>query len=123
VRLLGYTARYVDHQQLGLTLFWQKIPLPVVPDFKVFVHVRSPDGRTVLQADHRLLEGFPYEVQAAAWKNSPEIRDQVVVNLPPTVDLKQDRFMVGIYQTESGQRWPLLDDQSGENGIWLEEIP
>jgi hypothetical protein len=120
VRLAGYSATHLDTNALALTLFWQNIPLS--DDFKVFIHLRSPGGANLLQADHVPLEELPYELRHAAWGDGAMVRDRVVLSLPPGVDLARDRFIVGIYHAGSGQRLPLLNDQSGEHGAWLDEV-
>ncbi len=118
VRLVGYRAIRLDENKLALTLFWQGIPLS--DDFKIFSHLRSPLGMNLMQADHVPLEDLPRDMRRAAWGDGSMVRDRVVMSLPPGVDLARDRFIVGIYHAASGQRLPLLNDQSGENGVWLD---
>jgi len=119
-RLAGYSATRLDEDTLALTLFWQNIPLS--DDFKIFIHLRSPDGANLLQADHVPLGNLPYDLRRAAWGDGAMVRDQIVVSLPPGIDLAQDRFIIGIYRATSGQRLPLLNDQSGEYGVWLDGV-
>jgi 4-amino-4-deoxy-L-arabinose transferase-like glycosyltransferase len=120
VRLVGYSVTPLDADSLSLTLFWQDIP--PATDLKVFVHLRSPEGVNLLQADRVPLEALPDNLRQAAWGAGSLVRDRVIISLGPGVDLTQDRFIVGIYHPQSGQRLPLMNDQSGENGVWLDEI-
>ena len=96
--------------------------MPLSDDFKVFIHLRSPDGANLLQADHVPLEDLPYDLRRAGWGDGARVRDPVIVSLPPEADGVCDRFIAGIYHATSGGRVPLLDDQSDENGIWIDDI-
>lgn len=120
VRLIGYSAIPLDADSLALTLFWQNIPLST--DFKIFVHLRSPEGANLLQADRVPLDALPDHLRRAALGNGLLVRDRAVISLLPGIDLTRDRFIVGIYHVQSGQRLPLINDQSGEHGVWLDEI-
>ncbi len=120
VRLAGYSVTWLQDDVLAITLFWENIPLS--DDFKVFIHLRSPDGPNLLQADHVPLEDLPYDLRRAAWGTGDLVRDRVIVSLPSEADVARDRFIVGIYHATSGERLPLLNDQSGENGVWIDDI-
>jgi hypothetical protein len=116
-QLIGFDKALSDNR-LILTLFWENIS--PVNDYKIFVHLRSPDGENIVQADHIPLEHIPYDLRRLAAQDKALFRDQVIMSLPPEVDLTASRFIVGFYNPATGERVPVVNDQSGENGVWLE---
>ncbi len=123
VRLAGYTLRPelpVPGGTLYLTLFWQGDSLPT--GAKIFVHLRDENNNTVAQADHFLYDG---KVPGARWKtlleNDVAIRDGATLLIPAELGPGSYRLLVGFYHPETFERLPVINDQSGENGVILGE--
>ena len=114
-KLVGFRPEF-KKEQLILTLFWQSIPL--ADNYKIFIHFRSVEGETLLQADHTPFEHIPYDIRILMVKEAALIRDQIIIPIPDQLDLP-DQAIVGIYETETGTRSPLNNDLSGEQGLWL----
>ena len=117
-QLLGFEQQRLPDDQLLLTLFWRHAL--VVNDYKTFIHLRSLEGGNIAQADYTPLDHIPYHYRVLANPPHALFRNQVLISLPPQTDLAQNRLIVGLYHVASGQRVPVIDDQSGEHGVWLE---
>lgn len=114
--LTGFTVTQQD-STLHITLFWQNPPL--VNDFKLFAHFRSPTGENLAQADETLLDHIPYELRAAAARHQSPFRSLTRLTLPPGLTTADGAVIIGLYHPATGDRYPLQNDGSGENGVWL----
>lgn len=122
-RLLGYSAAPLPPTPGGplyLTLFWQSGQIPF--GAKVFVHLRDEQNNTVAQADHFIYDG---KVPGSRWdsltENDTVIRDGAALVIPPDITPGRYRLLIGFYHPESLERLPVVNDQSGENGVILSE--
>jgi len=87
----------------GLRLTYRWDAQPMGKDLEVFVHISSPDGKRMIQADHRPPGG------TAAWSGPVEYSRPIVI--PTDAPLGDYRIRVGIWDRASGQRLPI---QAGE---------
>jgi hypothetical protein len=89
----------------------------------VFVHLRDGAGQTISQADHFIYEGL---LSSEEWgrlqKEGEWLRDtaDLRVPLPLPKDGGPYRIVVGLYDPETFERLPLLNDASGENAVIIE---
>jgi hypothetical protein len=101
VALAGYDLPLVARpgQALPLTLFWQ-VGGAVGDELSVLVHLRGPDGATLLTADGPPAGGSR---PTSSWQPGDRIRDDRALALP--ADLPPGRYTVavGMY------RWPSLE--------------
>jgi hypothetical protein len=92
----GQTVRKGDQMQLILT--WQ-VNSAVPPDATVFIHVLTPDGKLVAQAD-----GDPV-ANLLALSNWPE--PGIILRETRSVSVPESNYVirVGLYNRSSGERW------------------
>lgn len=121
-RLLGYTANPpapVPGGVMQLTLFWQGA---IPHQAKVFVQLRDETNGTVAQADHFIYDG---KVPTSRWpellENDTAIRDGATLALPPDLAPGRYRLVVGFYHPETFERLGVINDNSGENAVILNE--
>lgn len=126
IRLEGYSldlARVGPDGVAPLGLYWRPTgPLPAAP-FKVFIQLRDRQGQTISQADHFIFEGL---LQSRRWDRLREegewLRDTadlpVPLPLPPAGE--PYRIYVGLYDPETFERVPVLNDGSGENAVIID---
>ncbi len=119
--LRGADVAFVGENEIQLTLFWDN-PI-LVNDFKVFVQLRDSNNNTVLQADHVIFENIPYEIRILVDQQDELVRDAVVIHLPAGINLSNGRLIVGIYNIKTGDRLPLVNDEGGEQGVWINAQP
>jgi hypothetical protein len=106
----------------SLGLFWRPIGDPKRA-LKVFVHVRDGKGQTIAQADHFIFEKL---LTSSEWHRLREegewLRDTAMlrVPLPLPVDGGPYRIYVGLYDPETFERVPVLNDTSGENAVVID---
>ncbi len=117
-QLTGYTLDASTPAQLKLTLFWRNPPL--VNDYKVFVHLRSADGANLAQTDETILAHIPYHLRVLAAPHNALFAHQLILSLPPGTAISDGNLLAGIYTPNTGERLPVINDQSGENGVWLD---
>ncbi|GAB4428098.1 MAG: hypothetical protein Kow0031_08230 [Anaerolineae bacterium] len=122
-RLLGYSAEPlppVPGGTLYLTLFWQAGQIPF--GAKVFVHLRDEQNNTISQADHFIYDG---KVPGSRWsdlsENDSAVRDGAALAVPFDLTPGRYRLIIGFYHPETFERLPVVNDQSGENGVILSE--
>jgi hypothetical protein len=120
IELLGYTALVtpptaVVEGSLQLILFWQA-RTAIEQDYTVFVHLRDESGANVVSRDAQPLEG---EYPTAQWRVGETIIDSRVMPLSSDLAAGTYQLWTGMYLLETLERLPVVDDQSGENGINL----
>jgi hypothetical protein len=95
---------------------------------KVFVQLRNGQGQTIAQADHFIFENL---LGADEWNNLRKtgewLRDTADLHLsmPLPMDGGPYRIYVGLYDPDTSQRVPVLNDASGENAVIIDlsELP
>jgi 4-amino-4-deoxy-L-arabinose transferase-like glycosyltransferase len=106
VVLLGYdltptVVRPAD--ELVLTLYWQALTR-LSEDYKVFVHLVSPAGRTVAQGDKEPLDG---DWPTWAWEPGYPLRDSYPIRLPSELAAGSYTLQAGLYRLADGWRLPV----------------
>jgi Protein of unknown function (DUF2723) len=100
LRFAGW-SRPVDagsRAALVVTLYWQPLGTSR-PDLKTYVHLDSPDGKTLAQSDHTPGGVF---YPPSEWQTGDTLRDSHVLNLPPDTPAGEYQLVVGAY-TPDGQ--------------------
>ena len=106
-----------------LVLFWRLENAWSGPPAKVFVQLRDSDNNTVAQADHFIWDGLLTQSalkEMGSWDNS--LRDSVSLSVPPDLSTGRYRLLVGLYNLDTFDRVPVVDDQTGENAAVIEEF-
>ncbi len=120
VHLRGYNldpAAIAPDGTVSLGLYWRPIGGPTRP-LKVFVQLRDGRGETIAQADHFIYEGL---LDSSEWHRLREknewLRDSADLRLPVSLSAHQGpyRIYVGLYDPNTLERVPLMNDSSGEN--------
>ena len=105
----------------SLGLYWRPVG-DARQVMKVFVQLRDGQGQTIAQADHFIFEDL---LGAGEWNRLREtgewLRDTADLRLPIPLPLEGGpyRVYVGLYDPETNERVPVLDDTSGENAVVL----
>jgi hypothetical protein len=98
--------------------------MPAGSQIKVFVHLRNPEGRNVVQADHGILED--YATPVSQWERlvaeGPMLRDDTLLDLPRDLSPGTYKIWVGLYNPEKPARVPVVNDRSGENAVYLGDL-
>ena len=92
-----------------VTLVWRSVTT-VDRDYTVFVHVVSPTGITVAQADGEPQQGA---LPTSFWERGELVPDMAVVNVPAGLPAGEYRLILGMYEVATGQRLP-VEDASGQ---------
>jgi hypothetical protein len=113
VTFVGYDSNLGD-EVLDLTLYWRcDAPLPT--DYTTFVHIRDSTGQItgtpgtiVAQMDRPPADGaYP----TSLWDAGEVILDAIKIPIPPQVPPGDYEVVIGLYDSATGHRLPLLDDQ------------
>jgi hypothetical protein len=105
--LAGYTLdqRQVKKPgQVTLTLYWQARSQPS-HDYKVFVHLLALDQTRLAQHDSQPQNGA---TPTSTWLPGQTIQDDHRLAIPPEAPPGAYRFVVGLYESDSGQRLRVL---------------
>jgi len=131
IRLEGYSldpTKLLPDETTQLGLYWRPLgDLPPRP-FKVFVQLRNGQGQTIAQADHFI---FEETLTARRWDKlqgeGELLRDPTYLRLPQPMPPAEGPYhiSIGLYDPDSFERIPLLNDASGENAVVipLETLP
>jgi 4-amino-4-deoxy-L-arabinose transferase-like glycosyltransferase len=121
IRLNGYS---LDASNIGvdgsisLGLFWRPAvdqpPVATMP--KIFVQLRDRQNQVVAQADHLFYEGL---LTLSEWqtlfRDNEWLRDTATLPLPADLSQGPYQIYVGLYDPQSLERVPIVNDTSGEN--------
>jgi hypothetical protein len=122
VQLIGYTLTCHGETLLcQVQLHWQAMA-QMDTDYTVFVHLVGPDGAIASQHDAMPQAGaYP----TSAWQPGEIVIDDHTVELPASADLENYSLLVGLYQSETGDRLPLLgaDGQTQGDSVALRLLP
>ena len=123
IRLEGYsldTDAILPDETTLLGLYWRPIgKLPPKP-FKVFVQLRNGQGQTIAQADHFIFEEtLTVKRWEKVWQENEWLRDPTYLRLPNPLPAAEGpyRIFIGLYDPDSFERVPLLNDASGEHAV------
>ncbi|MGH2461841.1 MAG: DUF2079 domain-containing protein [Chloroflexota bacterium] len=90
-------------QSVEVTLYWRALAHSTA-QYTVFVHVLSPDGKVIGQADSWPLDNlYPTDM----WRPGQVIPDRHTVHLNPVVPISELRAEVGLYDLKTGARLPI----------------
>ena len=127
IDLLGYNLsdrQLASGESLDLTLYWSPRGRPT-HDYTVFVHLLDSSGQLRGQADSPPMAGkYPTSV----WDAGEVIADLHTLSLAPDLPAGEYKIAIGLYDPETGQRVPIVDEDgqvSGDHviiyGLALEE--
>lgn len=100
---------------LKLTLFWRALT-QIRENYSIFVHLRDPAGHTVAQLDYQPFDGS-YPTQN--WQPGQSLSETRQWPIPADFPSGQYHLVLGLYNRDTLERLPLVDDQSGENAFDL----
>ncbi|MCB0124505.1 MAG: glycosyltransferase family 39 protein [Caldilineaceae bacterium] len=112
--LLGANLDVVQAEQtLYLSLYWQSLK-PLTTDYKIFVHLRDSDNKTVVNGDHLPYDNF---LPTTRWPVDRAVKETIQLTLPSAEALANYRLFIGVYHPDSQKRLAVENDESGENAI------
>jgi hypothetical protein len=117
VELTGFSldqAALLRGAPAQLTLFWKL--LQPMDDYKVFVHLRDHDGRTVAQADHIPSEAL-VALPTSTWREGETVPDVSYLQVPADIPPGEYQLLVGMYNPDTMERLAVESDTSGENAV------
>jgi 4-amino-4-deoxy-L-arabinose transferase-like glycosyltransferase len=127
IRLASYELSDDDllpGSDLQLTLYWQALRA-VSQEYTVFVHLRGEDGATISQDDYPPLKNL---YPTYYWSEGQTVPDPRVLPVPREVVPGWYRLEVGLYETGSGQRLPVVGPDGSQLGdsviadyVWIGE--
>jgi hypothetical protein len=108
--------------EVEATLFWRAGPQGQAgqPRFTVFLHWRDNHNRMVQQVDFAPYDG---RLPTALWAAGGVVRQTRSLVAPAPDENVPYRLVLGIYNSQDGDRLPLRDDQSGEHVLELVRWP
>ncbi len=110
IELLGYdvAARAAPGDRLRVALYWRTLQ-PALPGYKIFVHLLDDGGQLLAQSD-----GVPvgWTYPTTSWQPGETIRDEHLLEIPPTTPRGDYRLIVGLYDAATGER-PIVRDAGG----------
>jgi hypothetical protein len=104
IRLLGYDFQ-VAGQALNVALYWQ-VKEPMDRSYNVFVHVFDSQGELQGQSDSLPVSG---DYPTSSWQPGEVIVDGYTIPLRANAPLDAYRVAVGMYDTATNERLPVLD--------------
>jgi hypothetical protein len=117
VELTGFSldqAALLRGAPAQLTLFWKA--LQPMDDYKVFVHLRDRNGRTVAQADHIPSEAL-VALPTSAWPEGRIVPDVTYLQVPADTPPGEYQLLVGMYNADTMERLAVEGDTTGENAV------
>lgn len=111
ILLVGYTLdrrRVAAGETVTLTLYWQA-QTPPGQDYKIFVHVVGQDGTRLAQHDSDPQNGA---APTSSWASDQLISDKHPLSLAPDALPGAYQIVIGLYESQTGQRLRLLQDGS-----------
>ena len=115
IDLLGYNLsdrQLASGESLNLTLYWSPRGRPT-HDYTVFVHLLDSSGQLRGQADSPPMAGkYPTSV----WDAGEVIADLRTLSLAPDLPAGEYKIAIGLYDPETGQRVPIVDEDGQVSG-------
>ena len=115
IDLLGYNLsdrHLVSGESLDLTLYWSPRGRPT-HDYTVFVHLLDSSGQLRGQADSPPMAG---EYPTSVWDAGEVIADLHTLSLAPDLPAGEYKIAIGLYDPETGQRVPIVDQDGQVSG-------
>lgn len=112
ISLLGYDTPtwIVQDVPFRVAFYWHALENPQA-DYKIFVHLLTPDGSLVAQSDGKPVS---WEYPTTEWRAGAYIRDEHTLTLASTVSAGEVFLSVGMYESETGERPPVYDVEGSE---------
>lgn len=104
--------------KIDLTLFWRALKR-IPKDYTIFLHLRDQAGETVAQFDY---EPFSGSYPTRNWQPGQLLTGPREFTLPAKFPAGKYNLVIGLYDRQSLERLPLVDDQSGENALFLTDL-
>jgi 4-amino-4-deoxy-L-arabinose transferase-like glycosyltransferase len=122
VSLVGYdldAEALLPGGDLLLTLHWQA-RVPVGGRYTAYVHLVDAEGRLRTQLDAEPLDGlYPTD----RWRPGPVLPDPHLLPLPEDLQPGRYRLEVGLYDTRSYERLPVLTGDAVLDYLWVGDPP
>lgn len=126
IELAGYSldlGTIAPDGTIQLGLYWRPLAGQFTKAYKVFVQLRDEQDQIVAQADHYIFEGLLTGSILDGFRAQKEwLRDTADLTLPQELPSGTYRLLVGLYDLDTFERLPIVDDQSGENAVILETV-
>jgi hypothetical protein len=118
IRLLGYDLpadAIRPGEELLLTPYWQALE-PGNRDYKVFVHLFDDAGKLWAQHDSPPAYGAR---PTGAWRQGQYVPDRIRLPIPADAPMGSYHLFIGMYDEETGERLPLMQDGARLQGDTL----
>ncbi len=120
IQLYGYTVETIpineDMSNLVITLFWLTRHQPQ-KDYTIFLHWLDTDNNNLAQLDFRPYDGFYSTIN---WLPGQIFRETRTLQIPKPDPNQAYHINLGLYELETLQRLPLIDQYSGEDVFELQ---
>jgi hypothetical protein len=121
IQLRGYSIQEqpasAEAYHIGVTLFWQALR-PPDKDYTVFLHWRNADNVTISQVDFQPYDGAR---PTSRWQSGELFRETRALSIPAAQFSSPCRLVVGLYDVDTMERLPLINDTSNENVFQLRQ--
>jgi hypothetical protein len=98
------TSIKIDGNSVAVEVLW-RVEKPVEDDLTVFVHLYGPGGELAAQADGYAIAGMaPFWL----WPAGQTIEDHRTLSLPQDAAAKDYSIGIGLYNTTTGERMPVI---------------
>lgn len=118
INLIGYSHQMLQREgnlALGITLFWKPTATPT-GDYTIFVHLVGEDGTRLAQVDYRPFDGL---YPTSWWLSGDVIWETRYLDLPEEIPSQNYTLWVGMYNLETLERLPVLDENAVDSAIPL----
>lgn len=118
VELLGADWTKADAGTVYLTLYWKGLQ-KFEQRYKIFVHLRNPANQTIATGDHEVYDGLlPTQLWPLGGGILKDTNRLPVSEIPPGTYT----LYIGLYNPDTLERLPLVNDTSGENAAIIPNI-
>ena len=113
IELVGHALEPVvvkPGESLPVRLYWRALRPPGA-DYTVFLHLRNDAEKTIAQADGAPQSGaYP----TSFWDPGEVVSDEHIITIPSDAAAGRYHVVLGLYQLESGERLPVLNQPESE---------
>ena len=118
INLIGYSHQLTQRDgglALAVTLFWQPTASPT-GDYTIFVHLVGENGERLAQVDFRPFDGL---YPTNRWQAGDVIWETRILSLPDEIPPQDYTLLVGMYDLQTLERLPVLEENVVDNAIPL----
>jgi len=118
INLIGYSHQLTQRDgglALAITLFWQPTASPA-GDYTIFVHLVGENGERLSQVDFRPFDGL---YPTNRWQAGDVIWETRILSLPDEIPPQDYTLLVGMYDLQTLERLPVLEENVVDNAIPL----